>query len=356
MKPEFGELKEMTRNLRPLVFSLFFLLAIVLSFPSGTIAAVEPGSFMDVYFNNPYAEKRDATLQNLIIEEIDASNERIYLTTYNFTDKKVAEALMNAVERGLDVRVVIHGENARKDVVREMKSAGVEVFEAEPLGLMHAKFVVLDDDRTISGSANMTTGSFFYDNNFMIFIRSKEANAVFAAEFEEMYFDRLFGADSPQSGPSEMIELADGTKFLIRFSPEDSVNETLVEVIGAARKEIRMLAYSFTEDAIGKALIERFKAGIDVLVIFEGKKAYQDKGGEAEFLEKNGVPIRLDGSDDALMHEKVLIIDGAFVAAGSYNFTRSADRSNDEQILFISSAEIAGIFLDEFEKIYLEAE
>ena len=345
----------MTRIFKPICFCLFLAITLLVSIGSVTNAAVEPESFMDVYFNNPYADRRDATLQDLIVEEIDASTERVYLTTYNFTDKKVAEALMNAVERGLDVRIVIHGENARKDIVRELKSAGVEIFEAESFGLMHAKFIVLDDNRTISGSANMTPGSFFYDNNFMIFIRSKEANAVFSAEFEEMYFDNLFGADSPQSDPAEMIELADGTKFLIRFSPEDSVNDTLVKVIGAARKEIRMLAYSFTEDAIGKALVERFKAGVDTLVIFEGEKAYEDKGGEAAFLEKNGVPILMDGSEDALMHEKVVILDRSFVAAGSYNFTRSADRSNDEQMLFISSADIADAFLEEFEKIRLKA-
>lgn len=338
-----------------IVLLTLILAVLSVALVSSVSAAVEPGSFMEVYFNNPYADGRDATLQKLIIDEVEASNERVYITTYNFTDKVLAETLMDAVDRGVEVRIVIHGENAQKDIVREMSDAGVEIYEAVSDGLMHSKFIVLDNDRTISGSANMTAGSFFYDNNFMILIQSQEANRIFAEEFDEMFLDNLFGSNSPVTKAPGIIELEDGTKFLIRFSPEDGVLDTLLQVVGGAQDQIRMLAYSFAEDSLGQALVDRFEDGIDVTVIFEGDKAFTDKGGEAGFLKNKGVTVLLDGSDDALMHEKVIIIDENFVAAGSYNFTRSADTRNDEQILFISSAEIAEIFGEEFEKIYEEA-
>lgn len=343
------------KRLFRIILAVLSVILIAGSF-SAVSAAVEPGSFMEVYFNNPYAPKRDTTLQDRIIEAINTAKNHVYLATYNFTDKKVAEALISAVDRGLEVRVVIHGENAGKDVVGNMEAGGVEIFEANGQGLMHAKFIVLDDDATISGSANMTPSSFFYDNNFMIFLRSKEANAIFSAEFDEMFFDNLFGAESPKSDEPGIIELEDGTRFLVRFAPEDNIGKTITTVIEAARNEVRILAYSFTEDAIGKALADRWKNGVDVAVVFEGEKAFRDNGGEAPFLKRQGVPIFIDGSANALMHEKVVIVDGSFVAAGSYNFTRSADRFNDEQILFISSPEIAEDFLAEFEKIYAEAE
>ena len=56
-----------------------------------------------------------------------------------------------------------------------------------------------------------------------------------------------------------------------------------------------------------------------------------------------------------MMHEKVIILDGKVVIAGSYNFTRSADKRNDEQVLVISDPEIADLFLGEFDKILAEA-
>ena len=55
------------------------------------------------------------------------------------------------------------------------------------------------------------------------------------------------------------------------------------------------------------------------------------------------------------MHEKVIILDNSVVIAGSYNFTRSADKRNDEQVLVIQSSDIANQFLSEFDKILEEA-
>jgi phosphatidylserine/phosphatidylglycerophosphate/cardiolipin synthase-like enzyme len=62
----------------------------------------------------------------------------------------------------------------------------------------------------------------------------------------------------------------------------------------------------------------------------------------------------MDGSD-GLMHEKVFIFDKSIVAAGSYNFTRSADERNDEQILIIDNPKITEQFLREYELLLIDA-
>ena len=56
-----------------------------------------------------------------------------------------------------------------------------------------------------------------------------------------------------------------------------------------------------------------------------------------------------------LMHEKVIILDEETVILGSYNFTRSADQNNDENLLIIRDAGVARLFLEEFERIYSAA-
>jgi phosphatidylserine/phosphatidylglycerophosphate/cardiolipin synthase-like enzyme len=52
------------------------------------------------------------------------------------------------------------------------------------------------------------------------------------------------------------------------------------------------------------------------------------------------------------MHHKVFIIDGQIVVTGSYNFSRSAEERNDENLLVIHNAAIASLYQDEFDKIY----
>jgi phosphatidylserine/phosphatidylglycerophosphate/cardiolipin synthase-like enzyme len=54
---------------------------------------------------------------------------------------------------------------------------------------------------------------------------------------------------------------------------------------------------------------------------------------------------------DGLMHHKVFIIDEQIVVTGSYNFSRSAEERNDENILVIYNTDIAREFLKEFERV-----
>jgi phosphatidylserine/phosphatidylglycerophosphate/cardiolipin synthase-like enzyme len=41
---------------------------------------------------------------------------------------------------------------------------------------------------------------------------------------------------------------------------------------------------------------------------------------------------------------------------GSYNFTESADKSNDENLLIIHDTGVAAVFLREFARIYRQGE
>ena len=72
-------------------------------------------------------------------------------------------------------------------------------------------------------------------------------------------------------------------------------------------------------------------------------------------------PLRLAGLDVWLdanpknMHDKIILIDGMIVITGSYNFTASAEKKNDENILIIHNADIAALYLQDFQRIYTRA-
>ncbi len=342
--------------MRKISFFAAFLFSLVWGNLLPVIAASDrTESSIEVFFNDPYEKNRDDTLQSMIIQEIKDAKNRIYVATYNFTDTKSAQALIQAAKHGVEVRIVIHSENSDSDVMKDMIRSGIKVQKSDSDGLMHSKFIVIDNDLTISGSANMTPGSFFYDNNYMFRIYSSEINTLFQDEFNEMFISKKFGSASPRTKSSPAITLEDGTRILVRFAPEDNISSSLLSLIQASQKSIYVLAYSFALNDLGNALIDRYDDGLDVMVIFEGEKAFSDSGGEARYLQRAGVPIFMDGSGDSLMHEKVFIFDESVVSAGSYNFTRSADTKNDEQVLIIQNEEIVDAFLDEFDKIYEEA-
>jgi phosphatidylserine/phosphatidylglycerophosphate/cardiolipin synthase-like enzyme len=52
------------------------------------------------------------------------------------------------------------------------------------------------------------------------------------------------------------------------------------------------------------------------------------------------------------MHNKVLVIDDKIVVFGSFNFTRAANQSNDENLIVVFDSSIAAQYRNVFEQIY----
>ena len=53
-----------------------------------------------------------------------------------------------------------------------------------------------------------------------------------------------------------------------------------------------------------------------------------------------GIPVRID-AQHAIAHNKIMVIDGATVITGSFNFTKNAEANNAENLLVIRSPELA---------------
>jgi phosphatidylserine/phosphatidylglycerophosphate/cardiolipin synthase-like enzyme len=67
-----------------------------------------------------------------------------------------------------------------------------------------------------------------------------------------------------------------------------------------------------------------------------------------------GLPVRQDGNS-SFLHHKVIIIDDSIVVTGSLNFSSSADEDNEENVVILDNAEIAALYLQEYQKVWDEA-
>ena len=68
-----------------------------------------------------------------------------------------------------------------------------------------------------------------------------------------------------------------------------------------------------------------------------------------------GAKVRQDGNR-YILHHKVIIIDEDTVITGSFNFSSSAAERNDENIVIVRNAVIAGLYLDEWRRLWDAAE
>jgi phosphatidylserine/phosphatidylglycerophosphate/cardiolipin synthase-like enzyme len=138
------------------------------------------------------------------------------------------------------------------------------------------------------------------------------------------------------------------TPTQVYFSPNGNCTEAIVKEINAARSEILVQAYSFTSAPIAKALVDAHKRRVKVEAVLD-KSQRREKYTSATFLANMGIPTYIDDRH-AIAHNKIIVIDGKTVITGSFNFTKAAEEKNAENLLIISSKELAKIYINNWMK------
>lgn len=316
-----------------------------------TVAPDANGPALTAFFSTPGTRERPEGIDELV-KAIDGAQESVLVAMYNFTLKDAGNALLAAHERGIDVQVVLETDAMDGEWARKMQSAGIEMASDGREGLMHYKFVVIDEREVWTGSWNLTTGGTYYDNNNLVRIRSQAAAENYVAEFREMFDEDKFGPDGSNPTPNPLVMLG-GTRMEFYFSPEDAPADRVVDLLYGAKESVEMMAYSFTLDDIGEALQSGAARGLDVRIVCDAEQM-DGTGAECPLLQRDGLDVRVD-SIEGLMHHKVIVIDSEIVIFGSFNFTRSANIRNDENLVVVYDTELARAFQAEFEQIYESA-
>ena len=132
------------------------------------------------------------------------------------------------------------------------------------------------------------------------------------------------------------------------FTPGGECTDIIVHEIDAARRQVLVQAYSFTSAPIADALVKAKKRGVDVRAILDKSQRTERYTG-ATFLANGGVPVLIDAAH-AIAHNKVMVIDGATVITGSFNFTKAAQERNAENLLVIRDGGIAATYAQNWQK------
>jgi phosphatidylserine/phosphatidylglycerophosphate/cardiolipin synthase-like enzyme len=292
--------------------------------------------WLGVYFTDPfspYVNAREGGPDARLAAAIDSARQSVDVAIYSLNLWSIRDALLRAHKRGVTVRLVIDEKDAGEDAPRRLFAAGIPVVAGTGPGLMHNQFVFIDRREVWLGSANFTLGSLYYGNNHLVRIRSQEMAANYTSEFEEMFSEGFFGPDIIRNTPSPRLTI-NGVDFEVYFSPDDQPADRIVELLYGAQASIVFMAFSFTSDDISQALQDRFNADVTVRGVMETDQVRTNEGTEYDTLRQLGMIVRLDGNPGD-MHHKVIIIDERIVITGSYNFSRSAEERNDENVLII---------------------
>ena len=138
------------------------------------------------------------------------------------------------------------------------------------------------------------------------------------------------------------------------FSDRDQAGERVIAAINRTRSTLDIAMFDLTHPDITAALDRARRRGVKIRLVADQGQA-RDARSEVPYLRSTGIAVRLSGGfhgERSIMHDKFAIFDGQTVETGSFNWTSSADRYNFENLVFISSATVAGRYEDAFQRIW----
>lgn len=302
------------------------------------------------------ADRQMPQLYQAFLADIANATQSVDVAVFDIDLPELTEALVAAHQRGVRVRVTFDDENLEDarvaTAIGALEDAGVQTASDQREPFMHEKIAVIDAQIVWTGSWNMTFNDTYRNNNNMLRIENRQMAADYMREVDQ-FMAGEFGTNKIGYAPFETVSLPDGTLEYF-FSPKDKPNALIVAALAQATSRVRFMAFSYTDDAIGQAMIDAHNRGVSVAGVMERQNA-KGTGSEFALLEEQGVDILADGNC-YIMHHKTIIIDDDVVITGSYNFTKSAEQSNDENLLIIHSPQLVAQYLIEYERIRDQAE
>jgi phosphatidylserine/phosphatidylglycerophosphate/cardiolipin synthase-like enzyme len=128
----------------------------------------------------------------------------------------------------------------------------------------------------------------------------------------------------------------------VYFSPRGGCTDAIVRELGEARRTVLVQAYILTSEPIADALMHAHRRGVKVEAILD-RSNRSDRYSAADFLVNVGIPTYID-DNHSIAHNKLILIDGQTVITGSFNFTRSAEERNAENLLILRDKRLAAIY------------
>ncbi len=253
----------------------------------------------EVYFS-PEGGAEDAVLSCIMNAE-----KEICIAMYSFTNRRIAQALVDAKDKGVKVRVLLEKANTDDPFSKAkfLSSNGVEVkvYSSPFGGIMHHKFAVYDERVITTGSFNWT--SYAEHKNFedLLVIKSKQIAKTYKKRFEWMWKNKNTRyIDEEELYTFEVID-AKNLEALKRASGKWCIVKGRVESVGYSRRSNTYFlnfgkrGECFTV-VIFSRVVNRFKKyGIDI-DNFEGKIVEVE--GKVIDHPKYGLEILLDSPEN----------------------------------------------------------
>lgn len=329
---------------------------------NNTMATLDTGDVKIAFTDLTKTLKPDTScgtdICKLLKYNIDKSKTSIDMAIYGYNNvPKIREALINAKNRGVKIRIVYDIDNNDKNYYKDtlalvniIKNSSCDSTDisTKPF-IMHNKFIIFDNKTVFTGSANLSPSDLSnYNSNAFIIIKSEKVSKLYKDEFEQMYQGKFH--TSKIKTPDNKYAIG-ATVLSVYFSPQDNVIKSqIIPLVNKSKTSIYMPTFLITHRELTSALISAKKRGVKIKVIIDAANA-SNKYSKHQQLRDNGIEVKVENYAGK-MHSKTIIIDEKYVIMGSMNFSRSGEEKNDENTVILDNPQIAKFLIKQFNIIW----
>lgn len=141
-------------------------------------------------------------------------------------------------------------------------------------------------------------------------------------------------------------------KAKVFFSPGREPLTAIQSAITFAGRHIDICVFTISDDRITDSLIDKHRSGTRIRLITDNEKLF-DMGSDIEKIAAAGIPVKVDLTENH-MHHKFALFDKKSLLTGSYNWTRSAEARNEENILITYVPHVIHAYQEQFDKMWKE--
>lgn len=317
------------------------------------------------------------------VELLRSAEDRIHLAGYTFTSGRIADALLDADDDGVDVRLLLDGapvgglSEAQARQLDRLSAAGVEVRLLAGSHTRyrhhHPKYAVVDDRALVStenfkpagtGGAASRGWSVVLDADdaadTLRSVHGSDWTWRAATPWSEYREGREFVAADPALGsfePRHEPERIDLEAATVLVAPDNAARELVSTIDGADdRLLVQQVRIDSRENELLRAALRAADRGVRVRIHLDGSWYVEDDNAELvawlnRRAESEGwdLEARIDESAGyGKLHTKGVIADDT-VVVGSLNWVRSAASDNREVLVALEGPDAASYYASVFE-------
>jgi cardiolipin hydrolase len=135
----------------------------------------------------------------------------------------------------------------------------------------------------------------------------------------------------------------------VYFSPNGGCENQAKQIVDSAKSELLIAVYSLNSPAVVDAIVAAIQRGVAVEVLTDRTQAFGRGNLEATKKLAASTPNFRVHTKNRIMHNKYAVADNKRVMLGSFNWTRSAENSNDENCLITDDVSVVAKYKQRFD-------